>query len=100
MLYPELFSATPGSGPRSPVTITMALNADGSVQASSRAPGIDAANAPRDAVAAISATLGIAPDELASAGVIAPLDRVAIIYGIRRPQRGAAPVNARTDTSP
>lgn len=86
-LYPELYGAAPDARARAPLTVTIALNADGSVYASARTAGA-AASASLDAVARIGEAFGIAPAELASAGVIAPMDGVTIIYGIRRPQRG------------
>jgi hypothetical protein len=86
MLYPELFSATPQSAAHGPLTVTIALNADGSVNASSRQIPAAIAPAPGEAAALIRESLGIAPDELADSGVIAAEDGVLIVYGIRRPQ--------------
>ena len=86
MLYPELYGAASASGSRPAQTVTIALNADGSVHASSRAAGTGVAPAPADAAALIRESLELAPAELASYGVIASADGVTIVYGIRRPQ--------------
>jgi hypothetical protein len=82
------------------VIVSIARNADGSVYASTRAVRAAPAAAPRDAVALVGEALGVAPNALMNAGVIAPVDGVTIIYGIRRPQGGDAPVSARPGTNP
>lgn len=86
--YPELFDQTSHSSGQSAATVTIALNADGTVYASTRSVATRSvaaarALAPGDAAALIAQAFGSDIGALAHAGVTTTEEGVTVIYGIR-----------------
>jgi len=93
-LYPELFDAASAMTVHPPVRLTIALNADGSVFASSRVAGTRGLPEQRDAAALVEQAFALAAGSLTESAVLAPASDVTIVYGIRAPQ-GANATGAR-----
>ena len=82
-LYPELFDPALSRGVQPHVTVTIALNADGSIYAVARAAGAERTPSPGDAAALIAQVFGSATGALAQSGVTMTAEGVTVIYGIR-----------------
>lgn len=85
MRYPELFG--PKSARGAAVTITIALNADGTVYRSTQTAGTAVVPAARDASARVSEFLSLAPKHLVDSGVLAAPDGVTVVYGVLAPSQ-------------
>jgi hypothetical protein len=83
MRYPELFGPAPARG--AAATITIALNADGTVYRSTQAAGTAVVPAAHDAAARVSELLSLAPTQFLDSGVLAATDGVTVVYGVLAP---------------
>ena len=88
MRYPELFSPALARG--AAVTITIALNADGTVYRSTQAAGLAVVPAARDAAARVSELLSLAPKQFVDSGVLAATDGVTVVYGVLAPSASSS----------
>jgi hypothetical protein len=90
-LYPALFAGASSAAAHPPVTVTIALNPDGSLYASTQGATVARLPEQRDAAALVAQAFGIAAGSLAQSGVIAPSDGAVIVYGIRAEPRRDTP---------
>jgi hypothetical protein len=90
-LYPELFDPASPPGGHPAVTVTIALNADGSVYASARSAASAQAPSPGDAASLIAQAFGRDTGALAQSGVTMTAEGVTVIYGIRATPAGSSP---------